>query len=121
MRVTAKLVAIVMIGVVVLLLADAYVSAWRETQLYEFDMQRNAQLLGTALAGFVDRVWQTSGPEDAKRLIDQANRHENVLHIRWISYEQYRRVMNLPAGRDLPRHRPVSVISKNQGTAVMLT
>lgn len=84
MKLATRLVGLLMAGVVILLVVDAFFSVRRQSTQYRTDMQRDECLLGDALRGFVENAWRTSGEQEARRLIEQANQHEHSVRIRWI-------------------------------------
>jgi two-component system NtrC family sensor kinase len=84
MKLMAKLVFILLLGIVVVLLIDGYLSVRREVELFEWNMKRNALLLGHAMKGLVIDSWGSDGGKRALRLIQDANEHERQVSIRWI-------------------------------------
>lgn len=98
MKLAAKLVAIVLLEIGVLLAIDGYLAVQRETRLYQADMQRDAHLLGNTLKHFVAQAWRTEGQERALQLLDKANHEQHQQHIRWVWL----------SGTADPRYRPLA-------------
>jgi len=84
MKLTAKLVSILLLGIILLLAIDGYISIQRETHLFEANMRRNALLLGRAMKGLVADSWNADGGTRAEQLIEDANAEEDRVSIRWV-------------------------------------
>ncbi|NQU23880.1 MAG: HAMP domain-containing protein [Candidatus Nealsonbacteria bacterium] len=84
MKLAAKLVSGLLLGIVLLLGVDGYFSIQRETELYETNMEHDALLLGRAMRGLVADSWRADGGVRAKQLIEDANHEEHEVHIRWV-------------------------------------
>jgi two-component system, NtrC family, sensor kinase len=98
MKLTAKLVSILLFGIVLLLAIDGYISIDHETDLFEANMRRDALLLGRAMKGLVADSWNTDGGARAQQLIEDANAEEDRVSIRWVW-------LDVTSESDL-RHRP---------------
>jgi len=96
MKLAIKLSSLLIVGIVVLLGVDGYLAVRWETDLFRADMEHDAQLLGHAMKGLVSDVWAHNGEQRALELIEDANREEDVVRIRWVWL----------AGRPAPRHAP---------------
>jgi two-component system NtrC family sensor kinase len=84
MRLTAKIMTFVFLGLILLLVTDAYLSIRRETALFDVDMKRDALLMGNSIKQFVVDAWERNGEEPALQLIQKANREESTIRIRWV-------------------------------------
>ncbi len=84
MKVAIQLVSVVMLGIVLLLAIEAYLSVRHETQLYQTDMRHDHHLLGRAMKGLIADVWHARGPQRALELIADANHEERTVHVRWV-------------------------------------
>ncbi|MGH7495512.1 MAG: HAMP domain-containing protein [bacterium] len=84
MKLSFKLMSIVFLVILVLLVVDGYLSARREIETYENDLRHDTVLLGHALKQLVFEAWQRNGPEHALELIDEVNKHEQQIKIRWV-------------------------------------
>lgn len=85
MRLTAKLVISTLIAFLVLLGLDLYLGLAQETELFEVDMRRDAAMMGAVLRPAVVEAWGRSGRDAALALIEEANRKEPWVEIRWVS------------------------------------
>jgi len=84
MKLTAKLVFLLLLGIILLLAIDGYLSLQRETDLFEANMKRDAILLGRAMKGLVADSWNADSGARAQRLIKDANAEEDRVSIRWV-------------------------------------
>ena len=85
MKLTAKIITLVLAIIAVLLAADGYLSVQRDTQLFVNDMRHDTLLLGHAWKDLVVEVWRISGQEQA--LLDIERRNNNSSHqirVRWV-------------------------------------
>lgn len=88
MKLAIKLCSILVPGIVVILAVDAYLAVRRESEDFLSDMEHDATLLGHAMKDLVADVWKTSGEQRALRLVEEANREEDVVQMRWVWLEQ---------------------------------
>ena len=84
MKLAAKLVSILVLGIIIILAVDGYFTARHDIEIFETDMKRNAHLLGHAMKGPVTDVWLTSGQQRALKLISEVNDGEQRLYVRWV-------------------------------------
>lgn len=84
MKLAAKLAAVLLLGTIILLTIDGYVSVQRETALFESNMRRDSLLLGRAMKGLVAHSWKTDGADRAQQLLEDANTEEDRVSIRWV-------------------------------------
>ena len=84
MKLAIKLSSLLILGMVGLLGINAFLAVRRETAFFRADMEHDAKLLGHAMRTLVADVWSTNGEERALQLIDEANREEDILQIRWV-------------------------------------
>ncbi|ADO72316.1 sensor histidine kinase [Stigmatella aurantiaca] len=56
----------------------------RELERSAIDMQHDHRLLGHTLAGSIARAWQEEGEAEALTLLDQANRFQAQVYLRWV-------------------------------------
>ena len=84
MKLAAKLVALLVVGVIVLLVVNASVSIQRDVELFETDMQRDVSQLGRTLKDLVEDVWRASGRDRAITLIEDANEEGSQVTVRWV-------------------------------------
>lgn len=84
MKLATKLVSVLVLGIVLLLAIDGYLSVQREIEIFETDMKHDAHLLGLAMKNLVVDVWRASGQQRALKLIEYANQEEQLVRIRWV-------------------------------------
>jgi two-component system, NtrC family, sensor kinase len=96
MRLAAKLVSLLLVGLVILLGIDGYLSVRYESAFLQAEMERNAGLLGRMIKGEVVDAWRAGGEKRALGLIADANQDERSVRIRWVWLD------NLPNHRSRP-------------------
>ena len=84
MKLAAKLVLIVVLGTVIILAVDGYVSFKRQHDLSEADAHHCVRVLGSTIRQLVVDRWHTVGRERAWRVIEDANGVEPSVSIRWV-------------------------------------
>jgi len=84
MKLATKLVSILVLGTIIILAIDGYLSVRRDIEIFETDMKRDAHLFGRAMKDSVIGVWHTKGSKHALELIAGVNRGDHLLHIRWV-------------------------------------
>jgi len=68
-----------------LILAGAgWISYNREVSLFNYDMEKDAILVGKAMSGLIEHALRESGRDTALKLIRDANSREHDIHIRWV-------------------------------------
>jgi signal transduction histidine kinase len=85
MKVALKFVASVVIGLLVVIACAGYVRFHREVDLFETDMQRDHHLIGSTLAGCVERTWRAEGQAAALELVRLVDAEHPAVHLRWVS------------------------------------
>ena len=85
MKLAAKLVSIIILGIIIILAVDGYVTIRRDTEILEANMKRDSQLMGRALKDLIADVWEKRGRQRALQLIEQADKEEYMVNIRWVS------------------------------------
>jgi two-component system NtrC family sensor kinase len=84
MRLTARLLSLLLLGALVLLVIDTYSSIQREVSIVERDMRSSAGLMARAMRGILADVWSTRGERRALELIRDANEAEESVLLRWV-------------------------------------
>ncbi|MFH2054490.1 MAG: HAMP domain-containing protein, partial [bacterium] len=84
MRLTFKLMSAILLVMAVLLTIHGYLVVQREVDLFEEDMERRAYLLGSVLASSAKDIWRIGGQTRVFEIINDANRAEDVLRVRWV-------------------------------------
>ena len=83
MKLFYHLFGYLLLGMIVLIGIDEYLSFRAEIRQFEVDMINNAVQDGRSISGMISHVWQESGEERARQLINAAGRSE-TLQIRWV-------------------------------------
>ncbi len=76
-----------LLAIAVLAALQAF-SVTREVRLSALDTEKDHLLLGHTLAGSLARAWARDGEPEALTLLDQANRFEDQVQVRWIWLDQ---------------------------------
>ena len=84
MKLSTKIMSFVSLGIIALLAIDGYLSAHREIKLFDDDMEHDAILLGHAMKKLVADAWQVKGQDLTLELIEEANKDEHQIQIRWV-------------------------------------
>ncbi|MGA2914438.1 MAG: ATP-binding protein [Sedimentisphaerales bacterium] len=84
MKLAAKLVSIIILGIIVILVVDGYISYRREIKLFEADMQLDTRSIGLAMKELVAVVWHLDGQQRALDVIEETNKGGHKVRIRWV-------------------------------------
>jgi two-component system NtrC family sensor kinase len=84
MKLTIKIMSLIFLGIIMLLVADGYISVKREINLFDNDMKQNAYLLGNTVKELTLDAWHASGRQRALELIKRVDKEENHMRIRWV-------------------------------------
>lgn len=84
MKVAAKLVLVLLLGITLLLGVDGYLLVQREIARFEGETSSHASELGRTFTGLVADVWETCGQERALKRIEETNREDHLAQIRWV-------------------------------------
>ena len=84
MKLAAKLVSIIVVGIIIILVVDAYISLQRQIEFFETDIEMDADLIGRAMKGIVEDAWRMGGQERALRAIEEASKDEHLVTVRWV-------------------------------------
>lgn len=84
MKLAAKLISSLLLGLLLLLGIDGYLSIRRETEFYRHEMEGKARLLGGAMRGLIADVYATRGLPRVLQLVDDANRDQHLVRVHWV-------------------------------------
>ncbi|MBI1313017.1 HAMP domain-containing protein [bacterium] len=84
MKLTLKLISLLILVIVSALLLDGYLTLQRETTFLRSELERKAYRIGEALRHLVADAWQMSGQKRALTLIEAAGVQDQTLRIRWV-------------------------------------
>lgn len=114
MRLAFKMMAVVMVVIALLLAVHSYLVVEREVDLFRADMDLHAYLVGSVLASTVADIWKSAGPERVAAIIEDANRSEHLMSVRWVWFD------DAPDDASTPRV-PVEKLSQVQlGNEVLI-
>jgi len=84
MRLARKLILSMVLGLTVVLAANAFYRVRRELAAFDQDMKQDHQVLAQVLESAVTAVWDSKGRDSALQLIARTKSPSNMLHIRWV-------------------------------------
>jgi len=84
MKLSAKIMRVVFLVIIVLLAIDGYLSAEREIKMFDDDMEHDALQLGHMMKKLLVDAWQVKGQDLALEFIEEANKDEHRIQIRWV-------------------------------------
>jgi len=113
MRLARKLVLSMVIGLTIVLAANAYYRVRRELEAFDQDMKRDHEAMARILGPAVTAVWESSGRDAALRVVATAMPASYMLHLRWINEEE--RVRRTAATDLLFTDVPISVDGEHKG------
>ncbi len=87
MKLFSHLYIYLLVGIVVLICVDEYLSFRAEIVQYESDMISNSVQLGHSISGMIAHAWQENGEDKARQLIRDAS-SSGTITIRWMWPEQ---------------------------------
>src|SRR5262245_60581247 len=86
MRLARKLNLLLILGVILVMAAFAYVETRQEVVLSDADRQR-AQQIGLAWLGTLEAVWEREGGERAQQLVERANQRAAAVTVRLVGLD----------------------------------
>ena len=84
MKLFSKIYTYLFLGMIGMLIIDGNLNYEEELKQFDIDMADNARQIGWTVSGMISNTWKESGPERAFQLIDDANRANHLITIRWI-------------------------------------
>jgi len=84
MKLTAKLTFMFILGIVIILTVDGYISYQNQVKSFETDMKLDTSLLGHAMKSLVLDAWRTGGQQRALKLIENAGTRQHQVEMRWV-------------------------------------
>ena len=84
MRLLSRIASAVLLGIVVLLAIDGYLSVRREIDLFDREMASDAILIGRTLKPLIVEAWKNGGETEAAEFVRDANRQQSEVEIRWV-------------------------------------
>lgn len=90
MRLAVKTTSAVFLVLLIMLGVDGYASARREESLFRADVRHDGLLVGRAMAGLLSNVWRSGGERRALELVEEADRADDEVRIRWVWLDPHR-------------------------------
>ncbi|MCE9672247.1 HAMP domain-containing histidine kinase [Myxococcus stipitatus] len=84
MRLARKFTLALVLLAVAVIAALQVIQVRRELERSALDMQHDHRLLGHTLAGAMAQAWQLAGEREALTLLNQSNRYQEQVHLRWV-------------------------------------
>jgi signal transduction histidine kinase len=84
MKLTTKFLLCLCGMMLVVLGVSGWVRYQRELELFDADMQHDAEVLADSMGAAVARIWRTNGEAAAMQLIARANSRRSHMHLRWV-------------------------------------
>lgn len=84
MKIAARFMGFVFLGIFLLLSLDAYLSVRRDVTLFENTMRRNELLFGRTVGEAVRDAWQRDGRKSALEFVQRIDQDPNHMLIRWV-------------------------------------
>ncbi|KFE72208.1 sensor histidine kinase [Hyalangium minutum] len=95
--------ALTLLAIVVIAVLEVF-EVRRELARSELDMRHDHRLLGHTLAGSIGKAWSQAGEQEALMLLDQANRFQDQIHLRWVW-------LDAGSARSLPSDMPPGLLT----------
>ncbi len=97
MRLVPKLTIALVAGTLIVLAANGCLRVRREVAVLQTDRVRDHALVGRALGAAVAAVWRSDGRQEALRVVDGANEHAGIVHMRWVDVASTSRALHVDA------------------------
>ena len=92
MKLFLKIYTYLLLGIVSMLIIDGNLNYEAELAQFDIDMADNARQIGWVVSGMVSHTWKESGPEKAIQLIEDANRADHLIRIRWVWLDELQKL-----------------------------
>ena len=113
MKLARKLILSMVIGLTLVLAANAYYRVRRELSAFDDDMRLDHQVLAAVLSRSVTSVWERSGREAALRDLAATPPQSTMVRVRWLEEEELRR--RAPAQDLLYTDVPITIAGERKG------
>ena len=125
MRLTLKFTIAFLLALSAVLATYGWSVYRREAAQFQTDMRRDNQLIGRVVAAEIRKTWEIAGEAAALKLVEQANRSESTVRIRWIwpdavADSPYRAAVPRTALEPLGRGEETAFIGRTKGTVEYL-
>jgi signal transduction histidine kinase len=113
MKLARKLILSMVIGLTLVLAANAYFRVRRELAAFDEDMRQDHEVLARVLGRAVTRTWESSGREAALQIISMVAPASPMLHARWL--DEARLPKRVPVNDRLYTDVPIAVGGEFKG------
>ncbi|NIL96342.1 MAG: HAMP domain-containing protein [Planctomycetales bacterium] len=96
MKLAAKFTILLLLGVVTLIAVDGYLAWQREMKFFEQDMRRDAWQLCDGVQEMLVDVWKAGGQQRVLQLIENSNRENRIMRMRWVWLDGFPRDAHRP-------------------------
>ncbi len=101
MRLAARITAILLLGVLLLVVVAQFVMLQHENEELERDMRVNATQLGKTISHIVDDLWELGGQQLAHRTVEEINDLRQTRRIRVVYFDVDRQDVHAPASPEV--------------------
>jgi two-component system NtrC family sensor kinase len=84
MRVTVKLISALLFFFILIVIASETFRVHREVEFFDAKMRRDGLVIGTSLRAVALDAWRLAGPSRVERMVDDANRANPEIGVRWV-------------------------------------
>ena len=113
MKLARKLILTMVVGLTVVLSANAYYRVRRELAAFDADMKQDHEVLAQVLENAVTAVWIDKGRDAALQLIATVKPPSDMLRIRWRDGEDSKN--DIAKSKALVTHVPITIAGKVMG------
>jgi len=92
MKLFFKIYTYLLLGIISMLIIDGNLNYEAELEQFDIDMADNARQIGWIVSGMISHTWRESGPEKAIQLVEDANRADHLISIRWVWLDDFLKV-----------------------------
>ena len=92
MKLFSKIYTYLFLGMIGMLIIDGNLNYEEELKQFDIDMAENARQIGRTVSGMISHTWKESGPERAIQLIEDANRANHLITIRWVWLDEIKKL-----------------------------
>jgi two-component system, NtrC family, sensor kinase len=99
MKLAAKLIVALALGVFVVMAINTYFRLVSEVSLFTADTVRDLRAMARAVAAGAEAVWAHAGEPRAQQLVRDVNRTRDDMEVRWVWWDEVEALPQLEGGR----------------------
>lgn len=88
MKLARKFTITLVLGVMLVFGLETYLQTQRDLEHFELDTRIDQGLVAEAFRSATQTTWRLQGPRDARRLVEELNRTEPSVNLRWVSLDE---------------------------------